>query len=193
MKNRSEAQLGAFLLAYLYEHGSPCAFFEEELLVHGKRASISNFRNRVTHQGYIPSQIEAYCLGEKAYKWLAELSATLLSAHFEAVHTVQEEARALQFEACQKEGLEISAWVAGGTIIDWTERTGPKQLRDGTDQKISQRTFSEGLLDLNDRSIWQVGAANPLPDGIEPPDWRGPRFYRSMTATSHPPKKRSRK
>jgi hypothetical protein len=180
VKNRSEAQIGAFLLAYLYEHGIACGFFAKEISVHGKRASITSFRNRVVHQGYIPSQAEAYAFGESAHHWLTELSVTLQAAHPESVRRIQEEYWALQLEAAEKQCEKITAWMSGGTIIEWA----------GGVEHMRCSTFSEGLLDLSDHRIWQTGLVDFLPPGVERPQSHRDRLLRRMTAFSPGPRKR---
>jgi len=60
LKNVSERQLGAFLFAYLLDTGSPAPYPN----------GWAEFRNRVVHQGYIPSVEEAVKHGEELRQFM---------------------------------------------------------------------------------------------------------------------------
>ena len=94
MSQSSERQLGAFLLAYLIENGravDPLVFDSRPALEgRAKRdtPTWSAFRNRVIHQGYIPSTVEAFTYGDLVYQWIYRLIGELKSSCAEAMSRV---------------------------------------------------------------------------------------------------------
>lgn len=79
MSRSSERQLGAFVLAYLIENAravNPFVFDSRPPLdgrAKGDTPTWSEFRNRVIHQGYIPSTLEALAFGDLVYQWMYRL------------------------------------------------------------------------------------------------------------------------
>lgn len=72
----SERQLGAFCALYFNEF-SEIPLLLDEAFVKGLRLSILknpvNFRNRVVHEGYIPTYDEAFQYGEAVFKYMSVL------------------------------------------------------------------------------------------------------------------------
>jgi hypothetical protein len=79
LSRQSERQLGAFLLAYLLENGTPVEplVFDARPVIDGRARGETppwaEFRNRVVHQGYIPTTVEALAYGDLVYQWIYRL------------------------------------------------------------------------------------------------------------------------
>jgi hypothetical protein len=76
MKNLSERQQGAFAAAYLIETGQPPAY----------PTRWTEFRNRVVHQGYIPSIDQAVDRGEEVRQFMYRLIDELKATHKPGIH-----------------------------------------------------------------------------------------------------------
>jgi hypothetical protein len=91
MSRSSERQLGGFILAYLIENGravDPLVFDSRPSLdgrAKGDTPTWSEFRNRVIHQGYIPSTVEALAYGDLVYQWIYRLIGELKRSCTEAM------------------------------------------------------------------------------------------------------------
>lgn len=91
MARSSERQLGGFILAYLIENRravDPFVFDVRPLLdgrAKGETPTWSEFRNRVIHQGYIPSTVEALAFGDLVYQWIYRLIGELKKSCTEAM------------------------------------------------------------------------------------------------------------
>jgi hypothetical protein len=68
VKNQSERQLGAFLFLYLLDTGQTVQLDLKKL---------SEFRNKVIHQGYIPSRQEVLQFGEQIFTFISSVSQQL--------------------------------------------------------------------------------------------------------------------
>jgi len=68
MSNLSERQFGAFLVAYQLDKSN----HRNEILPTLIEKECANFRNKVTHKGYIPSDKEARNYGRKFYNFMGE-------------------------------------------------------------------------------------------------------------------------
>jgi hypothetical protein len=76
LKNLSERQTGAFSLAYLLDTGQPAPY----------PANWSEFRNKVVHQGFIPSVDEAAAKGEEVRAFMYQLIDELKAKHKVGIH-----------------------------------------------------------------------------------------------------------
>lgn len=91
MSQQSERQLGAFIFAYLIHNGravDPLVHDSKPLLdgrAKGDTPTWSQFRNRVIHQGYIPSTAEALAFGDLVYQWIYRLIGELKTTCAEAM------------------------------------------------------------------------------------------------------------
>jgi len=76
VKNKSERQIGSFLFVYLLENKCSPDFLEEEWF---------SFRNKVIHQGYIPSIEKVMAYGERIFKLIKGLLSELKATSQEAI------------------------------------------------------------------------------------------------------------
>jgi hypothetical protein len=94
LSHSSERQLGAFLLAYVLENGKavePLVLDSRPALedrAKGDTPTWSAFRNKVIHQGYIPSTVEALAYGDLVYQWIYRLIGELKNTCAEAMSRV---------------------------------------------------------------------------------------------------------
>ncbi len=65
ISNQSERQLGAFYFLYLFEFKQPPRKIEQKWI---------EFRNNITHKGYISTSIEAYEYGNYVLKYIFKIS-----------------------------------------------------------------------------------------------------------------------
>ncbi|WP_125916828.1 hypothetical protein [Hymenobacter coccineus] len=79
MSKQSERQVGAFYALYLKEFNEAAPVFNKSWLIkntglvltlNGKSVETSEFRNKVVHQGYIPTKAEAILYGECVNKYI---------------------------------------------------------------------------------------------------------------------------
>jgi hypothetical protein len=77
VSKQSERQLGAFLLVYLMETGrpltEPISNAKPDASLKASRGTWTEFRNLVTHEGYIPSSEEVLAYGDLVYKFMYRL------------------------------------------------------------------------------------------------------------------------
>jgi hypothetical protein len=88
MSKQSERQLGAFYILYLNEFEEAPPVFNKswltkntglQLKLNGKAVETTEFRNKVVHQGYIPTKEEAVLYGECTNKYIHYLLNRYLS------------------------------------------------------------------------------------------------------------------
>ena len=94
VSRQSERQLGAFLFVYLIENKKPVSplIFETRPDLRGgtkgETPTWSEFRNRVIHQGHIPSTEDVVAYGDLVYQWIYQLIGELKACCAESMKRV---------------------------------------------------------------------------------------------------------
>jgi len=73
---QSERQLGAFVALYLREYGTSAPLLPQ---------SATEFRNKVTHKGYIPTRPEALEYGDRVLQYMASLYQRLYESRYDGI------------------------------------------------------------------------------------------------------------
>jgi hypothetical protein len=73
---QSERQLGAFVALYLREYGTFAPLLPQ---------SITEFRNEVTHKGYIPTRPKALEYGDEVLRYMAKLYQQLYKSRYDGI------------------------------------------------------------------------------------------------------------
>lgn len=79
VSRQSERQLGAFLFLYLLEYEKPVSpwVYDERPESGSATETWARFRNKVVHEGYIPSREEAVAYCGLVYRWIYQIIADL--------------------------------------------------------------------------------------------------------------------
>lgn len=77
---QSERQLGAFSLLYIREYYTPAPMLPQK---------VTEFRNKVIHQGYIPTRAEAAIYGDQVLQHMAKLYKELYKSRYEGLSKLE--------------------------------------------------------------------------------------------------------
>ena len=107
MAAQSERQLGAFYYAYLNEfEKAPSDFFHKQ----------SEFRNKVTHKGYLPTRQEAIEYAGNAYTYIIDILRTLKTEYQNSIRILTSQ-HMMKARAKAKEDTLPMATYAEGSIL----------------------------------------------------------------------------